>query len=429
MNVIAVTQPVITAAGPTSFCQGGSVVLSASGTGNLLWSPNGETTSIITVVASGNYSVSMTNNNCTATSTPIVITVNPVPLVTFSTLPDVCSADPAFLLTGGSPLGGTYSGEAVTAGMFDPAAATTDSVLVTYTFTSTAGCTDSASSLQVITICDTTSCGSFVAYTQNQWGNPSTNNPLENYLNTNFSAAFPNGLQIGDCGRQLRFTTATAIRNFLPANGNSRPLAVGTLTDPMRNQCANSFAAQLVALNLNINFDMYDPAFSTSGTLLKDAVISRGPFAGWTVLQLFLEANHIIGCVGTNSYINELTLAMKFINHENPSSDSPYIVCPDDALRMNLRGENPVFLALTAFPNPSSDILYLNYQLTNPGNATIAVYDITGRQVYTRQENHARSGEFTLELPLRASGLPNGLYLIRLIQYGRTAEVKVLLGE
>ena len=429
MTVTNFTQPSITSSGSTSFCQGGSVILSATTADTYNWSPGGQTTQSITVTTSGNYSVNVTEGNCNGTSSTTSITVTPQPVVTFSSLPDVCSTDQPFALTGGNPAGGIYSGDAVTNGLFDPAQATNDSTWITYTYASTAGCTDSATSLQVITICDSTSCGTFVAYTQNQWGSPSSNSSVVNYLMNNFMAAFPNGLQIGDCGRQLRFTSPLAIRNFLPANGNSRPLSAGTLVDPSRNQCANSFAAQLVTLNLNINFDQYDTAFAPSGVALKDAVIARGPFAGWTVLQLFLEANHVIGCVGTNSYINELTLAMKFVNNENPSSDDPYIVCPDDALRMNLQPISPIFLSLTAFPNPVKDVLYLNYQLTNPGDAVITVYDITGREVYTRTEDHARSGEFTIELPLRANALPNGLYLIRLIQLGRTAEIKVILGE
>ena len=72
-----VTLPTITAQGPTSFCQGGSLVLRASAATSYFWS-NGMTTQNITVSITGNYSVTETNaSGCSATSLPITVTVNP----------------------------------------------------------------------------------------------------------------------------------------------------------------------------------------------------------------------------------------------------------------------------------------------------------------------------------------------------------------
>jgi hypothetical protein len=73
--------PVITATGPTTFCQGGSVTLSAPAGFTYLWS-TGATTQSINVNTSGNYSVSVTNaNNCSAGSAITTVTVNPLPAV------------------------------------------------------------------------------------------------------------------------------------------------------------------------------------------------------------------------------------------------------------------------------------------------------------------------------------------------------------
>jgi hypothetical protein len=72
-------QPVITAGGPTSFCEGGNVVLTSGEALTYLWS-NGETTQNITVSASGNYSVTVSNaSGCSATSEVTVVTVNAKP--------------------------------------------------------------------------------------------------------------------------------------------------------------------------------------------------------------------------------------------------------------------------------------------------------------------------------------------------------------
>jgi hypothetical protein len=71
--------PVITASGPTTFCEGGSVTLTAPAGYSYLWS-NGATTQSIGVSASGAYSVTVTNaNGCSATSAATSVTVNPAP--------------------------------------------------------------------------------------------------------------------------------------------------------------------------------------------------------------------------------------------------------------------------------------------------------------------------------------------------------------
>lgn len=69
----------VSAGGPTTFCQGLSVVLTASAGSSWLWS-NGATTQSITVTTSGNYSVTVTNSfGCSATSGATSVTVNPNP--------------------------------------------------------------------------------------------------------------------------------------------------------------------------------------------------------------------------------------------------------------------------------------------------------------------------------------------------------------
>jgi len=76
--------PVINAGGPTTFCQGGSVTLTAPAGFTYLWS-TGATTQSIDVNASGDYSVSVTNaSGCTSASAPVTVTVNPLPAATIT---------------------------------------------------------------------------------------------------------------------------------------------------------------------------------------------------------------------------------------------------------------------------------------------------------------------------------------------------------
>jgi len=86
-NIVTIgTQPTastISASGATTFCQGGSVTLTASSNSSYLWS-TGETTQSITVNTSGNYSVTITNSCGSASSSPTTVTVNPLPTVTIT---------------------------------------------------------------------------------------------------------------------------------------------------------------------------------------------------------------------------------------------------------------------------------------------------------------------------------------------------------
>ncbi|MDF2455797.1 MAG: ice-binding protein [Cytophagaceae bacterium] len=79
--------PVITANGPTTFCQGGSVVLTANPASSYNWSTGAHTQSI-TVFSSGSYSVSSPNacSGVNASSAVTVVSVNSLPIADFQYL-------------------------------------------------------------------------------------------------------------------------------------------------------------------------------------------------------------------------------------------------------------------------------------------------------------------------------------------------------
>jgi hypothetical protein len=80
-------------------------------------------------------------NGCSASDTN-TITVYPLPAVTCPAGFAVCIDEAPFALTGGSPSGGTYSGQGVSGGTFDPLAAGAGTWPITYSFTDGNGCTN-----------------------------------------------------------------------------------------------------------------------------------------------------------------------------------------------------------------------------------------------------------------------------------------------
>jgi hypothetical protein len=90
---------IIDVSGPTTFCAGNSITLTASPGYSYLWS-NGLRTKSITVEVSGVFSVKVTNEaGCTTTSEPITITINPLPTAKITTLgaPEFCAGGSVIL--------------------------------------------------------------------------------------------------------------------------------------------------------------------------------------------------------------------------------------------------------------------------------------------------------------------------------------------
>jgi hypothetical protein len=82
VNSGSASTPTVSASGPTTFCNGGSVTLTASSGSAYLWS-NGATTQSILVTTGGNYNVRVTQTGgCSAQSNSTSVSVNPT--ATFS---------------------------------------------------------------------------------------------------------------------------------------------------------------------------------------------------------------------------------------------------------------------------------------------------------------------------------------------------------
>jgi hypothetical protein len=119
--VTVMTTPVatVTAGGPTTFCTGGNVTLSANtGTGlNYQWLNNGNVIpgaigTSYTANTSGSYSVVVSNgNNCADTSSILAVVVVPAPAVTGTTFtnPTSCPGTNGIITLSGLVSGGTYN--------------------------------------------------------------------------------------------------------------------------------------------------------------------------------------------------------------------------------------------------------------------------------------------------------------------------------
>ena len=100
--------PTVTASGPTSFCAGGSVTLTAQSGTSYLWSTGAHTQSI-TVSTSGNYSVTVSNGSCSGSSNPVTVTVGQPPNAQITAGGPTTFCAPGSVTLTASPAGGTYA--------------------------------------------------------------------------------------------------------------------------------------------------------------------------------------------------------------------------------------------------------------------------------------------------------------------------------
>ncbi len=104
-----------------------------------------------TGLSAGSYSVTVTDANGCSDTVSTTLSDPASPNVTLGSFPAVLESDASFSLTGGIPLGGTYSGQGVSGGTFNPAIGQ-GSYVITYDYTDpVTGCDGSASSTIMVT--------------------------------------------------------------------------------------------------------------------------------------------------------------------------------------------------------------------------------------------------------------------------------------
>lgn len=136
--------PNASAGGNTSLCIGSSKLINASGGVDFVWN-TGDTTATINIspTVNTNYSVTVTDaNGCVAADT-ILVSIDSLPMVTLTDQDTVCLNAPAFAPVGGMPAGGTYTGDHIVIGVFNPVQAGVGLDTIVYTFTDNNGCSNS----------------------------------------------------------------------------------------------------------------------------------------------------------------------------------------------------------------------------------------------------------------------------------------------
>jgi hypothetical protein len=154
--------PVSPIANNSPVCKGTAIHLGAPGGVLFYWSgPNGFSSSSqnVSIPSStfndtGTYHVTITDSSACIITASTHVLVDPLPVVSFALPQDtLCADSPTQLLAGGSPANGHYSGTGVAANQFFPHVSGSGNFLLTYTYTDSVGCTNSATDKMHVVVC------------------------------------------------------------------------------------------------------------------------------------------------------------------------------------------------------------------------------------------------------------------------------------
>jgi len=170
----------------------------------------------------------------------------------------------------------------------------------------------------------------FRTQTQGGWGTRASGDNPGAYRDANFDVAFPDGVTIGcdDGGYNAPFTSSAAVQKFLP-QGKKPGALQKDYVDPSRTT-GGVFAGQVLALSLNVGFDVYDPAFSESYTPFGTLVVAMGPCEYMTVAEVLALANQVLGGCSTGMSPSTLNDCVTAINESwvDGVKCSDYLVVP-----------------------------------------------------------------------------------------------------
>ncbi len=382
----------ITPAGPTTFCQGGSVVLNAStGTGySWAWfqgaTPVGTNSSSYTANATGNYTVQITANGCIATSAIVAVTVNPTPDATASSNSAVCVGQTLNLNGSSTTPGATYSWAGpvtFTSNLQNPTipnAQPTNAGVYTLTVTAN-GCTQTATTTVVVTNAAPAApavINGDISICENSVNTYDvTNDPNA----ASYTWTLPGGW------------SGTSTTNSISATANA---ASGQISVTATNGCGTSAPT---TLNVTVNPNPVAVITQAGNTLTVTGTFASyqwhngaGPIAGATSQSYTATSNGAHYCVvtdanGCTAQSNSITITTDVNNVAKQSSVSLY-------------------------PNPNNGSFTIEGAFaSNDGKANLVIVDIAGRIVHQEQVS-VSNNKLTVNIDMNGS-LAAGVYTIR----------------
>ncbi len=401
------TAPNITAGGPTTFCQGGSVTLNSSASTGNMWS-TGETSQSIVVSSSGTYTVTTTQNGCTsASSASVTVTVNSVP-----TAPNITAGGPTTFCQGGSVI----LTSSATSGNYWSNGAITQSITVsssgTYSVTTTQnGCTSAVSAPVTVAV------------------NPVPNADFTRSnvaCNYTFNATTPSGSGI-TYQWTINGTPVSSAQTFTQALIPGMQYTVClTVSQSQNNVTCSASTCQTFTANCNVSFPcdlVADFTYVQLGNLNVQFIsTSTGTTGGTTYLWDFGDGTTSTNQNPLHQYASQGTYTICLTVKKNKVCIKT--ICKTIVVKKKVIPNGPP--QITVSPNPTNAETTIEISDIESGHLNVTVTDLLGAKVKELYDN-ADFDDESLRLIWDASGVQSGTYLIKVEVNGHPTVEKVVV--
>ena len=159
---------------------------------------------------------------------------------------------------------------------------------------------------------------------------------------------------------------------------------------------------------INNNLPLYTPMINGAASLAY-----YGAFAMPTIVLLGGNSHDVMMVLDQGFDVSD-TIAMRdsILNLLNSSSS-------------NINENKQVLSSLTIYPNPTSDLINVTFNLHIAANVLIEMTDVKGKRIFTSVEENVEKGIIKKEF--NVSQIPNGIYFIKIEGEGITATEKVIV--
>jgi hypothetical protein len=317
-----------------------------------------------------NITYSYTDGNSCSNSAVSTILVNTAPSVSHPAVADICENTGTVSLTGGLPVGGTYSGTGISGADFDPTVGTQS---ITYSYTDANSCSDATTFTITVIPSETATLMPFVAV-------------CDNIAAITLAGGMPAG--------GVYSGTGVTGGDFDPSVGTqtiSYTVGGGTSCESVASEILTVNTAPTVGLTLNpTTVCVYDPAFAlTGGSPAGGVYVGTGVTGG--------NFNPATAGIGSTSITYDYVDAN---GCENSATSSITIDGCASIEEMNS-------MSFTIYPNPASSTF--NISSTEMVNSfELAMFDMTGKKVTS--ENRL-SSDSIIEFSL--ANINPGVYFIK----------------
>jgi len=391
---------------PTTICSGDSVLLkaqSAGGTGAITYDwtsvPSGFTSTDKNPKAApavSTWFILNATNGGTTVEDSVLITVNAIPVLTFTGLDSVNCENASVNNLVASPTGGVFSGTAIDSNTFDPIAAGIGTFDIVYSYTDTNGCASTVTNTTIVSALPTVSfTGLDATYCENDMDASLVGTPTGGtYTGTGITGTSfsPSTAGVGAFDIMYVFTDANGCAS---SDTNSTIVNAAPMVD--------LGADQNVCNNHTITLD--------AGNGFASYLWSNGA----TTQSITLDSNDFD--IGNNDYSVEVTNSVSC----NNSDTVTLIVDPCTGILTPVLTNTEISI----FPNPTKGQFQIDISGLENQSYDLGIYNAVGSIVFSNKVEY--NGQSTQSFKIDFSTYPKGIYFVRLQSEGQIMVKRVII--